>query len=152
MKESNSFYDRPFDPLRLFFIVGGGFIILALGAKMLEWTNMMEPSVKFPYMAGAASLFIFAMFGSLFIVKAKNVPKYLGRAIYSYLGLAATTILFSWLLTATSIGNVGTFKWIYMVLTIGFMIFLGIMVFVRKIVEFAEKEEWHHPRQRKDRR
>jgi hypothetical protein len=148
MKDSTSFFDKPFDPLRLLMIIGIGYIILVLGGKLLEWTNMMEPSEKFPYMAGAASLFIFAMFGSMFIVKAKNVSKYIGRAIYCYLGLVVTTILISWLLTSKPIGEVGSYKWIYLVLTIGFMIFLGIMIFVRNIVEYAEKEEWHHPRQR----
>lgn len=149
MEESTTFYDKPFNPVRLLLIIGAGYLIMAVGSKLLEWTHIIEPSVKFPYLAGGASLFIFAIFGSLFIVKAENVSKYLGRVIYCYLGLGATTILVSWLLTSKTIGEVGTFKWIYLVLTVGFMIFLGIMSFVRNIVEYAEKEEWHHPRQRK---
>lgn len=151
MQQNSSFFDTPFHPLRLLIYAFGGYLLLALGYKILEVASMLEASVKFPYMAGAAFMFIFAMFGSLFVVKAENVSKYLGRVIYSYLGLALATILVSWLLTGKSIGEVGSFKWIYLVLTVGFMIFLGIMVFARKIIEYAEKEEWHHPRQRRRR-
>lgn len=152
MQQKSTFFDKPFDPVRLLIYVFGGYLVLALGFKLFELANLTEPSIKFPYMVGAAFLFIFAMFGSLFVVKAKNVSKYLGRVIYCYLGLAAATILVSWLLTGKSIGEVGSFKWIYMVITVGQMIFLGIMFFARQIIEYAEKEEWHHPRQRKRRR
>lgn len=149
MQQKSTFFDKPFDPVRLLIYVFAGYLILVLGFKVFELAGFAEPSIKLPYMVGGAFMFIFAMFGSLFVVKAKEVSKYLGRVIYCYLGLTVATILVSWLLTGKSIGEVGTFKWIYLVLTVGFMIFLGIMIFARRIIEYAEKEEWHHPRQRR---
>lgn len=39
-----------------------------------------------------------------------------------------------------------TYRWIYIVVTFGFLVFLSMVNFMKKIVEFAEKEEWNQPR------
>ena len=72
--------------------------------------------------------------------------KYWGRSIYCYMGLAAVSGLFAYLTSSLSINEAGSYKWIFFVLTIGYLVFLSIMSLMRKVVEFAQKEEWHHPR------
>ena len=43
----------------------------------------------------------------------------------------------------------GSYRWIYIVVAIGYLVFLSLMAMLRKIVEFAQREEWNHPRIRR---
>ena len=148
MKKESSFYKKSFDPLRLFLLLAGGQLALVLGAKLLQIMKVIESSERFPWMAGAAVVYIFAMFAALLLIPAKSIPKYIGRAVYSFMGLVLSTNLIAWLFTGKTISEVGSYRWMYLVLTIGFIVFLGIMVFVRQIITFAEEEEWDGPRRK----
>lgn len=148
MEKEPSFYEKSFDPLWLLLLLGGAQLVLILGAKLLEVMNLLETSERFPWMTGAAMLFIFSMFAALLLVSTKDIPKYIGRAIYGFMGLVLSTNLVAWLFTGKTINEVGSYRWMYLVLTVGFVVFLGIMVFVRQIITFAEEEEWDGPRRR----
>ena len=65
------------------------------------------------------------------------------------MGLALTTGLFAWFVSSLSIGEAGSYKWIYFVVTIGYLVFLSMMGFMKNIVDFAQKEDWSHPRLRR---
>ena len=91
------------------------------------------------------------MFNSVFSLSAENMLKYWGRSIYSYLGLAFASGVAAYFFSAMSIDEAGSYRWIYIVLTIGYLVFLGMMAFMRQIVEFAQREEWNHPRIRRGR-
>ncbi|MGK0452465.1 MAG: hypothetical protein ACJAXE_003142, partial [Neolewinella sp.] len=44
------------------------------------------------------------------------------------------------------------YKWIYFVVTFGYLVFLSMIAFMKKIVEFAQKEEWNRPKLRQKKR
>ena len=74
------------------------------------------------------------------------MSKYWGRSIYSFMGLALGSGLTAYLFSSLTISEAGSYRWIYVVLTVGYLVFLSIVTFMRRIVEFAQKEEWNHPR------
>ena len=51
-----------------------------------------------------------------------------------------------------SMNEAGPYKWIYIVVTIGYLVFLCILSAMRKIVDFAQREEWNQPRLRQKRK
>ena len=148
MKNESSFYPNSRNPLWILIWLGGCHVILVVGAKILQLMQVMETSERFPWMAGAAMLFVSAMFSAVLLVSTKNVSMYMPRVIYSFIGLIISTNLVAWLFTGKTIGEVGSFKWIYLVLTFAFLLFLGIMFFVRQMLTFAEEEEWEGPRRK----
>jgi hypothetical protein len=141
-----SVLDRTNDPLvqaAIAFVL----VVLFIGsAKLINLTGLMDVPQRFPWMTAASFLLLFAMGNSIFSLASENMLKYWGRSLYAYLGLAATSGLAAYFFSAMSIDEAGSYRWIYLVLTIGYLVFLGMMAFMRRIVEFAEREEWNQPR------
>jgi hypothetical protein len=48
--------------------------------------------------------------------------------------------------SSISIANAGSYMWIYVVVTFGYLVFLSLMTMLKKVVAFAEKEEWNSPK------
>lgn len=146
---NKSIFERAIDPVIQAGIIFGGVLIFNVMAKFLAAIGLMNVSERFPWMTAAAFLLFFAVFNSLYLLSAKSMMKYWGRSIYSFIGLAAASGLIAYLFSSLSISEAGSYRWIYFVVTLGYLIFISIMVFLRRIVEFAEKEEWNHPRIRR---
>lgn len=148
----NSVFSRSVDPIYQALLCFGAALMVILGGKLVNLIGLMDISNRFPWMTTAAFMLFFAMFNSVFSLSAKNMNKYWGRSIYSFMGLAVLSGLMAYLFSSLSISEAGSYRWIYFVLTLGYLVFLSMVTFMRKIVEFAQKEEWNHPRTRQKNR
>ena len=149
MDNSQSFYAKAYNPYLQAGIIFSAVIIVTILAKLVEITGIMAVHPRFPWMIAGSFMLFFAMFNSIFSLSAENMLKYWGRSIYSYMGLAAASGVIAYLSSSIPIGEAGSFRWIYIVLTIGYLIFLSMMMVLKNIVDFAQREEWNHPRIRK---
>jgi len=52
-------------------------------------------------------------------------------------------------LSGVAIGKAESYRWIFIVVSFGFLVFLSMINFMKKIVKFAEQEDWTQPRRRK---
>lgn len=149
--EKNTFFDRVYDP---FYQAVAAFLAAVLingVAGLVKSTGFMTPGERFPWMTAASLMLCFAVFNSVSSLVSANMLKYWGRAIYAFMALAACNGLMAWAISGLSIGQAGSYRWIYVVVTIGYLIFLGMMAFMRSIVDFAQREEWSRPRLRQKR-
>ena len=103
---------------------------------------------RFGYQIAATALLLFGVANALFSLGSVNINKYWSESFVSYLLLAGLGLLVARVLTGLWIGEAGSYKWIYTVLTFGYLVILSIMSAIRGIVNFAEKEEWSQPRER----
>ncbi len=55
----------------------------------------------------------------------------------------------AYLFSSLSLNEAGSYRWIFTVLSFGYLVFLSILGFVKRIVEFAEKEDWQRPKKRR---
>ncbi|MEZ4930507.1 MAG: hypothetical protein R2788_00010, partial [Saprospiraceae bacterium] len=94
----------------------------------------------------------FAIFNSIFSLFAKDPLKNWGQSFSSFIALLITTGLLAWAFSGNSIREAGSFTWIFMVLSIAYLIFMSMVNVMKQIVEFAMKEEWQHPRIRNKKR
>ncbi len=124
-------------------------LLLMAGNWVLEATELSTPDPLFAWPVAAAFMLLFALFNSLMSLRADSYLKYWGASIYSYGALAFSTGATAWLFTGIDIRDAGTYAWIYLVVTVGFLVFLSLVNFMRIIVNFAEREEWTQPRKRK---
>lgn len=129
----------------------GGVLVVNLLAKVLQISGM-EVAPRFPWMTAAAFLLLFSIFNSVGSLFAADSMKYWGRSIYSFLGLVLGSGLLAYAFSSLSIGEAGSYRWIFVVLTFGYLVFVSIMNIARRIVEFAQREEWNHPRIRQKKR
>jgi hypothetical protein len=124
-------------------------LIVASAGFMVGWTGWVDVSDRFPWMTAAVFMLCFAVFNSLYSLKSANSALYFGRSIYAFLGLAVGTGMMAYVLSGLSISEAGSYRWIFIVVTISYIIFLTMVNLMKKIVDFAMKEEWNQPRIKK---
>lgn len=147
MNQSNErFFESAHNPVYQALAVFAGVVALNLIGMAIRGLELMDIGSRFPWMVAASFMLFFAVFNSLFSLSAKSMSLYWRASIYSYLGLATASGLLAWAISSLPISAAGSYRWIYIVVTIGYLIFLSLMATIRSIVEFAQREEWNHPR------
>lgn len=122
-------------------------IFLLLMGGMLTAMGMNLPE-RFEWMAAGAAIMIYAMFNSVLALSASDSTKYWSQSISAYVALVLTVSSIAWALSGETIYEAGSFKWIYTVLTFGYLVFISMMNAMKGIVAFAQREEWNQPRLR----
>ncbi|RMG88369.1 MAG: hypothetical protein D6714_00825 [Bacteroidetes bacterium] len=149
MKNSKSFYRMDLDPVWQGGAVAGLSTAFLLGAKLFEALGIFDKDPQTYWNVFATFILFYIIFNSLFGLSAKDTERYRTRSMLTYVGLVFVTALFGWGLSGVWMTEAGSYRWILVVLTIGYLVFISIVGATRRIVEFAEKEEWNHPRLRK---
>lgn len=145
---SNSLFDRKINPIRQAgLIFAGSLLIMGIG-RLLQAAGVSVESL-FPWSIATAFTLLFAVFNSMMSLTADNTLRYYAESVYSYLGLAFANGVAAWLISGVSLANAESYRWIYVVITIGFLVFMSMVNLMKRIVQFAEREEWTEPRRRK---
>lgn len=125
-----------------------GALVLMLCGWFLTVTGIYAAEPLYPWSIAAAFSLLFALLNSLMSIRASSFARYWGRSMYSYLGSGFAMGLLAWAFSGIPLREAGTYRMIYIAVTFGFLVFLSIVNFIKKIVRFAEREEWNHPRKR----
>lgn len=133
-------------------IVFSGVLSVMLLTFLVQLFDKSWVSPRFYWLTAAAFLLFFAVFNSISSIVSSNMLHFWGRSIYSYMGLALLSGTFAWWFSGISIYDAGTYSWIYVVISLVYVVFLTLVRSVKMIVEFAQKEEWQSPNIRKKRR
>ena len=136
------------NPLRQAAVVVGLVLVFDIGAFFLSSAGV-EMKQDTPWVIGATFILFFAIFNAILSLLAKNMDQYWTRSMIGYVAVAGIAGLLAWAFSSQSINEAGTFRWIYIVLTFGYLLFLSMIRAMRKIVEFAQREEWNQPKLRK---
>ena len=146
-----SFLYKAYNPVMQAAIVFvAGFVVMSF-AKILSWTGIFQAGQKFPWMTAAAFILFYAIFNSITSLSSKNLNNYWLRSMLAFACLAVASGFLAYLFSSLTIGEAGSYRWIFKVLTFGYLVFLSILGFMKRIVEFAEKEDWQAPKKRKKR-
>jgi hypothetical protein len=129
-------------------LVLGVSLILMLGGVVLDKTGIMQMDRLYPWTIATGLLLLFAMVNSVSSLRADNFNKYWSASMYSYISLALCNGAAAWLASGVPVGEAESYKAIYVVVTVGFLVFISMVNMIKKIVSFAEKEEWSQPRPR----
>ena len=151
MNQSTFLLERLKNPVLQASIVFALVLLFDIGSFFLSSAGV-EIEQRFPWTVTATFILFFAMFNAILSLMTDNMDRYWTRSILSYIALALLTGLIAWAFSSLTINEAGSYRWIYIVLTIGYLLFLSIVALMRKIVEFAEREEWNQPRLRKKRK
>jgi uncharacterized membrane protein YtjA (UPF0391 family) len=147
-----SIFETKIDPL---YQAGGSlaaaFLFMLVGSAVSAGTEDVVTS-KWPWLCATSFLLFFAVFNAIMSATSKALMKYWGRSIYAFLGLAVISGLLAWGFSGLSIGEAGSYKWMFFVVTFVYLVFLSMVAFMKQIVEFAQKEEWSKPKLRQKKR
>ena len=148
----DSFFSQAYDPIRQATVVLACCVSFMALTKIAIWTGVAEFKVYIPWVIAASFLLFFAVFNSVLSLSTDDMNRYWFRSVASYTGLAIISGLLAYLASSVSFNDAGTIRWIFIVLTFVYLVFLSIVNFMKKIVTFAEREEWTAPKKRKKRR
>ncbi len=148
MSLSSTFDQKITDPIAQAALISAGAIVLMLGGWALTASGIYPVDSLFAWSIATAFSLLFALFSSLLSLRADSFAKYWGRSVYSYMGSAFLMGLVAWGLSGIPLREAGTYRMIYIVVTFGFLVFLSMVNFMKKIVQFAEREEWNEPRKK----
>ena len=146
---NNQFFERAKDPVMQASVVLGVSVIFMALAKVASLIGAAEFKDYFPWIISASFLLFFTVLNSLFSLSSDDTNKYWIRSIICYLGLAIVSGSLAYLASSVAFNDAGTIRWIFYVLTFVYLVFLSILNFMKKIVAFAEREEWTAPKKRK---
>ncbi len=126
-------------------------LVFNLGALVFR-AGGMEVEQRFPWTITASFVLFFSALNAIMSIFAKNVDNYWSRSMLSFIGLAVAAGLLALLFSGLTMNDAGPYKGIFIVLTIGYLVFMLILNAARKIVDFAQREEWNQPRLRHKRK
>jgi hypothetical protein len=144
-----AFLDQNINPPKQALYILAGAMFFMLGGMALSKMDILTPNKLFPWEVATGASLLFGIFNSVMSLNAKSFAKYWGASIYSFLGLALVNGLAAWGISGVAINDAESFKFIYLVVTFGFLVFISMVNIMKKIIEFAQKEEWNSPRTRK---
>ncbi len=116
-------------------------LVFATAAKLFQMVGFFPSSFKVIWVVSASFLLLFSIGNGLVFLSAKSTAVYWSRSIMSYASLLILSALTAWTLTKVPIGEAATFKWLYFVLTIGYLVILSIVGLMKIIVELAQKKD-----------
>ncbi len=115
--------------------------IIIILFKIPEWIGIYEVDVHFPWTISAALTLLFAVANSILSLGADDQNKYWGNAILSYACVLVVGGFIAWLFSGLSIYEAKSFRWIYIVFTFGYLLFMSMVRAMRKIVQIAQKQD-----------
>ena len=121
-----------------------GILVLLIAGilKLLTITHVMEsPDPILFWVIGGAGVLFFALMNSVVSLGATDMNKYWFYSTASYVALAASCALMAFVFSGVAINDAGSFRWIFTVLTFGYLLILSLMRFLRKIVQVAQAED-----------
>jgi hypothetical protein len=136
---NNSFFAKAMNPYLIAGIALGGAVLFMIFGKFTNSIGATDLSERFPYVAGGSFLLLFAVYNSIFSLNAEDLNKYWMTSFLAYAGLLAGSLLFAYLFS--SLWLPGTFRWIYFILSFGYLTFLSIMGFVKRVFNVVKRED-----------
>jgi hypothetical protein len=140
-KNITTFTDKYMNPIFQTFVVLGISLVAMIVFYALKLAGMMDVDNRVFWVIGGATTLFYGLFNSVISLASVDMNVYWFRSTLSYAALMIASATLAFLFSGITITEAGSFKWIYMVLTFGYLLFLSIMRFMRKIVQIAQKED-----------
>lgn len=141
MNDHKSIFEIPHDPIlqAIFCLVASVFIMLL--AVLLNYLGIVESSFKFTWITAGAFLMSFIMFNIMISFSVENMNRYWGRSFLGLFILFALSSGAAYYISGKPIEEAGSFKWIYMVLGLGYLVLLSIVNVLKNTIKWLQNKD-----------
>jgi hypothetical protein len=122
-------------------LVGLMIFVFTLFDFILPHSNNLLEANSGPWIVATAMVLCFVILNSLVALRIDPIVPYWSRSVMLYIGLLAISYGWCYLLSGKHIDEVGSFRWLWFVLTIVYMVFFTIARSVKRVVEIADKQD-----------
>jgi len=147
-RKDSSFFSKAYNPVLQGVTVLAGVLFMLLMGKIVGGLGISEFEETYPWLVAASFMLFFAVFNSVFSLSTTDLNGYWAKSMLCFGGLAVSSGLLAYFFSGLTLWEAGSYQWIYIVVTFGYLVFLSVMGFMKRIVEFAENEEWQKPRRK----
>lgn len=138
--QGQSLFSKQVHPRVLAALAFAGMLFFSLIGQFFDFgTEKMIQ--QFPWMIAAAFMLVFAIFNSVFWIASDNTAEYLSQSVIYYVILACVSGLAAYAISGISPNDAGSIRAIFIILTIGYMVFMAIMGTIKFLIGFFNREE-----------
>ncbi|MDZ7880715.1 MAG: hypothetical protein U5L45_23775 [Saprospiraceae bacterium] len=136
------FFSRLYNPfwqggITFFFIVFG-----MLSIKGLQVTGNMDWTPHSFWVVCGTGMLVYALFSSILSLSITgDMNQYWTRSTAAYASIMGLGGCLAWYFSGMMLSEAASFKWIFMVVTFGYLLFLSLMRFIRKVAIIAQQED-----------
>jgi len=154
MNNSNetSIFSKAFDPFLQVGITFCAILIGIFGGMICRVTGILEISDTYEWMVTASFMLCFGLFNSVLSLASKDINRYWSRSMIGFGLMVILASLLAYFSSGISLFEAGSFTWIFQVVIVGYLVFVSIIGFMKRIVEFAQREEWNKPKRHSKKR
>lgn len=119
--------------------IAGALVFMVLNGLMA--LGGLDLGDKFPWTSAGAFLLMFTVFNSLNSFNSRNMLVYYRNSMFGYTAMLLIVGFMAQLFSKMSIGEAGTYRWIFIMITVAYFGFIGISAFIRFIFLILQREE-----------
>ncbi len=94
-----------------------------------------------PWIVSTAMVLLFILINTIVALRIDNITPYWIQSVLVYVGLLILSYGWCFMLSGKHIDDVGSFRWLWIVITMVYFIFFGIARSMKGIVDFAIKQD-----------
>jgi len=148
-EQSFSFLNKAYNPYLQMGAIFGGSLIIMLLSKLINMLGIMDVGADFCWLTGASFILFYAVCNSVLCLSTKNINKYWLNSMLAFAILTLLSAGAAYGFSGISKEEIESYKWIFVTLVFGYLVFLSIIGFMKRIVEFAENEDWQAPKKKR---
>ncbi len=141
MSQYDKIKTRFLDPVSQAVLLLSVCLLSQLISLLLYYGSEGESSAPW-ILAGAFTLF-YAFVNAVVSLQANN-PAYFSRSFYGYFMILAGSALIAYAFSGFSFRGAASIRWIFMIITFSYFIFTTIAFFMRKIINYAQRQDTEH--------
>jgi len=137
----SSILDRQISPYQQLMAVFGRTFILMLSSRLMPAVPYSSTAGIMPWVVLCGMILFFSLMNSILSFASTDGAKYWRDSIISFAVLLIAGGFLAWGLSGVPIGAAGSVRWIYFVLTFGYLVFLSIVNLIKFFVFLAQRQD-----------
>ncbi len=140
-QKKNGIFELDIDPFWQAGVVVGAILLFCFFSWVFDKMAVFTVASYFPWTVSASLTLLYAVGSSVLSLGATDPNKYWGRSISAYVVVVVVGGAIASLFSGMTVFEAKSFAWIYIVFSMGYVLFLIFLRAMRKIVEIAEKQD-----------
>jgi hypothetical protein len=141
MNEPSKLVSTFLKPFYQLLLIGGMTIVFTLIDFVLPHNNDFFAVNAGPWIVATAMILCFVILNCIVALKIEPIVAYWSKSVVFYFILLAFCYLWCFLLSGKQIDDVGSFRWLWFVLTLVYMVFFVIARSMKRIVDLAISQD-----------
>ena len=141
VNSDKSIFEYKISPFVQAGVVLGCILVFTIITSIFGSLGWAETNEGTPWLVACSLTFFFAIGNSVLSLAADDQNTYWWQSILSYVLLALLGGSIAYLFSGVTVGEVDSYKWLYVVFTFGHILFLTIVRTMKRIVNLAKKQD-----------